>query len=316
VPLAFLTLALLPYVFLHMMGSGDNIGDAAWAFTLYFTGIWFMAIRALVKPERFSNWRLIGIVLFTAFVGVSIAVTVERSLASSTASVVSSTLTVGLPEECAKALPVFLFVYLARKQQFSPRTYLYLGAVSGLAFGAIEAVTYSVMYSSVLPSAGGTYLSEQIWRLITDPVSHACMAGIACYFLGLAAQHRKKQIPLIGLGLAIAALLHGAYDTTAGSWLGVAITALTMFIFVGYALGAERIAHDYDSVADKRGNEVSSTEHCGFPPPTASNRDYVLQPSVPQPGANGTTQRGAWQNPSPFVRQSGITESTPPTPPT
>jgi RsiW-degrading membrane proteinase PrsW (M82 family) len=288
VPLAFLTLAVVPYVLLHLVGSGDNIGAAAWAFSLYFGGIWFVAIRALVKPERFSKWRLTGIVLFTASVGVSIAVTLERGLASSTGSLVASTLGVGVPEEFAKALPVFLFVFLAHSKRFSPRTYLYLGAVSGLAFGAVEAVTYSALYSSVLPFGGGTYLTEEIWRLITDPVSHACMAGISCYFMGLAAAHRNKQVPLIGVGLAIAALLHGAYDTTASSWIGVGVTALTIFIFVGYALSGERIADEYNSLVEAQHSESSTTEVNGSQTSIAANHYPVVRTS-------GHTTTGEYQ---------------------
>jgi RsiW-degrading membrane proteinase PrsW (M82 family) len=244
---------VFPYILLHSISPYDSIGEAAWAFTLYFAGIWFVAIRTLVRPERISKWRVTSIILFTAFIGSSIAVTLERHLAGTSGSLVHYTLGVGLPEEFAKALPVFLFVFLTRNKHFSPRTYLYLGAVSGIAFGAVEAVVYSVVYSSVLPSAGATYLATAIWRLITDPVSHACMAGIACYFMGLAATHRNRQVPLIGFGLGIAAVLHGAYDTTASGWFGVAVTALTIFIFVGYVLGAERIADDYRSVADQTG---------------------------------------------------------------
>jgi hypothetical protein len=31
---------------------------------LYFAGIWFFAIRAFVKPESTSNWRIPSIALF------------------------------------------------------------------------------------------------------------------------------------------------------------------------------------------------------------------------------------------------------------
>jgi RsiW-degrading membrane proteinase PrsW (M82 family) len=281
--LAFLALAVLPYVLLHSVSPTDSVGPAAWTFTLYFAGIWFVAIRALVKPERVSNWRLTGIIAFTAMVGVSIAVTLERSLASTSGSFVHNTLGIGLPEEFAKALPIFLFVYLTRRRHFSPRTYLYLGAVSGIAFGAIEAATYSIAYASVLPSTGATYLSTQIWRLITDPVSHAAMAGISCYFMGLAAADRTKRVPLIGLGLGAAALLHGAYDTTAATWMGVAVAALTVFVFLGYALSGERIAAHYRTVDERSTAPSSSLGGRGDPtrsavpsPPPAGQMYYAV----------------------------------------
>jgi RsiW-degrading membrane proteinase PrsW (M82 family) len=69
----------------------------------------------------------------------------------------------------------------------------------------------------------------EVWRLVGGPVLYAGMAGISCYFIGRASMHRNRQVPLIGLGLGIAALLHGAHDTTAGNWLGVAITAVILF---------------------------------------------------------------------------------------
>jgi RsiW-degrading membrane proteinase PrsW (M82 family) len=247
--LAFLSLAVLPYVLLHSINPQDGVGKAAGLFTLYFAGIWFLAIRALVKPGPVSKGRLVSIILFTAFVGSSIAVTLERHLAGPTGSLFHNIIGVGFPEEFAKALPIFLFIFITRHKNLSPRTYLYIGAVSGLAFGAVEAITYSALYTSVLPLVGTTsYFTQQMWRLITDPVSHACMAGISCYFIGLAAHHRAKRVPLMALGLAIAGILHGAYDTTAGHWTGVAVAALIVFVFVGYALGAERIAHNYQVV--------------------------------------------------------------------
>jgi hypothetical protein len=51
--------------------------------------------------------------------------------------------TVGLPEELAKALPVLAIVLIYRgSRDLTPRDYLFLGAVSGLVFGASEVVHY------------------------------------------------------------------------------------------------------------------------------------------------------------------------------
>ncbi len=244
VPFAFLALALLPFLIDHL-----SFGHAKWGFAAYFAGIWLLAIRALVKPETVSHWRVAGIVLFTAVVGIPLAIALETH-AGMSSSFIHNIFAVGLPEELTKALPVFLFVFLVRRFHLTPRTYMYLGAVSGLAFGAVEAVHYSDLYA-MLASFDSTTLMTEVWRLVSGPVLHACMAGISCYFIGLASTHRNRQVPLIGFGLAIAALLHGAYDTTTDSWMGVAVTAVIIFIFVGYVLSAERIADDYRSVADQ-----------------------------------------------------------------
>lgn len=168
-------------------------------------------------------------------------------------------------------------MYLVRGFRLSPRTYMYLGAVSGLVFGAVEAVHYSDLYATLL-SFDSTSLMTEVWRLVSGPVLHACMAGISCYFIGLASTHRNKQIPLIGFGLAIAALLHGAYDTTANSWMGVAITAVIIFIFVGYVLSAEKIADSYRGVA----NSVPSG-----PADTVATRTNHSDPVITNQGASG-----------------------------
>jgi RsiW-degrading membrane proteinase PrsW (M82 family) len=252
VPFAFLALALLPFLIDHL-----SFGHAKWGFAVYFAGIWFFAIRALIKPETVSHWRLAGIALFTVVVGVPLAIALEGDAGTSN-SFIHNIFGVGLPEELAKALPVFLFVFLSKQLRLSPRTYLYIGAVSGLAFGAVEAAHYSDLYAVLSTFDSGSLMNE-VWRIAADPVMHACWAGICCYFIGLASTHRSKKVPLIAFGLGVAALLHGAYDTTADGWLGVAVFAVSLFVFVGYVLSAERIANDYHSVAVQAGTVASLT---------------------------------------------------------
>ena len=66
-------------------------------------------------------------------------------------------------------------------------------AVLGLAFGGAEQAHYLV--DTYVPGLlntqnllGGVYIyTEQVtWRLISDPISHACSAGMSGYFLGIA----------------------------------------------------------------------------------------------------------------------------------
>jgi RsiW-degrading membrane proteinase PrsW (M82 family) len=275
-PFAFLTLALLPFLIDHL-----SFGHAKWGFAVYFAGIWFFAIRALVKPEMVSHWRLARIALFTAVVGIPLAIALEGH-AGMSSSFMHYVFGVGVPEELAKALPVFLFVFLARQVHFSPRTYVYIGAVSGLVFGAVEAARYSDVYAA-LSTFDSNSLMNEVWRIAADPVMHACWAGICCYFIGLASTHRSKQVPLIALGLGIAALLHGAYDTTASGWLGVAVFAVSLFVFVGYVLSAERIAHDYLAAVVESGPiEQASTGTRGVPTGAVSYPVFT-QPTRPSP---------------------------------
>jgi RsiW-degrading membrane proteinase PrsW (M82 family) len=69
---------------------------------------------------------------------VPLAIGPEDALQSSNSNIFASIFTIGLPEELAKALPVVAIALVARKR-LAPADYLFLGSVSGLAFGASEA---------------------------------------------------------------------------------------------------------------------------------------------------------------------------------
>jgi RsiW-degrading membrane proteinase PrsW (M82 family) len=238
--------ALVPFFLLHLAANSQDIGTLAWGFSLYFAVIWLIAIRMLVRPDAVS-WRvLVPVALFTMVAGVTIAITLERSLGASGRGWFENILTVGLPEELSKALAVFVFVFLFNRP-LSPKTYLYVGAVSGLAFGVAEAASYSVLYSKLLPEVTSTapIIGAEIWRLITDSLLHAALTGTACYFIGLAARHRRQAVPLIVLGLVVASVLHGTYDTFAANWLGFVLAALIIFVFVGYVTAGDAISERF-----------------------------------------------------------------------
>ncbi len=230
----FLACALTPFILLQATADDTDVRHAAWGFTIYYAIIWLIALKALIKPEPVSTWRLAQVVAITAVAGVSVAITVERHLAANASTLARSILTVGLPEELAKALPL-LIVVLTAGASFKPRTYMYLGAVSGLAFGAVESVSYTALYGDAIQQTGDTRLvTGIIWRLLTDSLFHAALAGIVGVFIGFAAAVRRRQLALISGGLAFAAILHGAYDRTAGHWLGTVVAALVLLTFAGY----------------------------------------------------------------------------------
>jgi RsiW-degrading membrane proteinase PrsW (M82 family) len=230
----FLAFAVAPFVLLQATKSDADVRHAAWGFSIYFAVIWLIAIHGLVKPEPVSLVRLSQIIGLTAVIGVSVAITIERHLAANTTTLARSIFTVGFPEELVKALPLLLLLATTRSQ-IRPRTYLYLGAVSGLAFGVVESVAYTALYSDGIYQTGDTSLvTGIIWRLLTDSLFHAAMAGIVGVFIGFAALLQRHQIPLVAGGLSFAAVLHGTYDRTAGGWFGTLVAVVVMFVFVGY----------------------------------------------------------------------------------
>jgi len=241
----FLLMALAPFALLQATSEDADIERAAVGFAVYFAILWLIAIRELVRPEPLGWLTIAQVSAFTAVAGIGIAIAVEEQLGASTDHWFSSIVTVGLPEEAAKALAILLFLRVGRGR-WAPRTYLYAGAVSGLAFGAAEAVTYTVAYASVLDLDNGG-LVVSLWRLLCGGLFHACMAGIVAYFIGLGAWYRDLRFHLLGFGLVVAGVLHGLYNYLADGWGGAALAALIVFTFVGYVRTGDRIGAQLNS---------------------------------------------------------------------
>lgn len=235
----FLLMALTPFALLQATSEDTDVERAAVGFAVYFAVLWLVAIRELVQPEPLGWLTITKISAFTALAGVAIAVAIEEQLGASVDDPLASIATIGLPEEAAKALAILLFVRAGRGR-WAPRTYLYAGAVSGLAFGAAEAVTYTVAYASYLDLDDGG-LVVTLWRLLCGGLFHACMAGIVAFFIGLGAWYRDIRFHLLGFGLLLAGVLHGLYNYLAEGWGGAALAALTVFTFVGYVRTGDRI---------------------------------------------------------------------------
>jgi RsiW-degrading membrane proteinase PrsW (M82 family) len=238
-PALFASMAIAPFALLQATSGDTGVDRAAVGFAVYFAVLWLVAIHQLVRPEPLGWWVLAGIGAFTAVAGVAIAIAVEEQLGASTDTVIESIVTVGFPEEAAKAVAVLVFLRAGRSR-WAPRTYLYAGAVSGLAFGAAEAVTYTTAYASVLDLGDGG-LVVSLWRLLCGGLFHACMAGIVAFFIGLGAWYSQVRYHLLAFGLVVAAVLHGLYNNQADGWPGTAIAALTVATFVGYVLRGDVI---------------------------------------------------------------------------
>jgi RsiW-degrading membrane proteinase PrsW (M82 family) len=201
---------------------------------------------------------------------VPLAVTLEADLHASNTSLGPSIYTVGLPEELAKALPILavaLIYQFYRRHYLMPRDYLFLGAVSGLVFGASEVVHYFTVngvaefyltVQSAIPSieqligSGHStatspfavligpvryFVLDFVWRFLTDPITHACWSGLTGYFIGLAVSGRHRWYTVAWIGLAAAAILHGLNDWSRvnGHWLWIVVTIVSGILFLGYA---------------------------------------------------------------------------------
>ncbi len=215
----------------------------AWIFAAYFAVAWLLLLGVIVRPQHVHRSMLAAVAVIGIVTQAPTAIFLETQLHSSTGSLLD-VFTIGIPEELAKAIPIVAVAWIWRRdwRTQTPRDYLFLGAVSGLVFGAAEAVHY---FTNVLGSLSGNVNGldlqdltiQYIWRFLTDPIDHACWAGITGYFIGLAitGQNRRYSIGLVGI--AIAAVLHGLNDwnpiNSHPAW--VLITLISVLLFLGYA---------------------------------------------------------------------------------
>ena len=243
--LLLVALVCVPPIALVMLNDPTpaKIRDIAWIFAVYFAVAWLLLLGVIVRPQHVSRAMLAAIAVVGVVTQAPTAIFLETQLHAGTSSLLDI-FTIGLPEELAKAIPIVVVAWIWRRYWHTqtPRDYLFLGAVSGLVFGAAEVVHY---FTDVLGSISGhatglnlqTLTIQYIWRFLTDPIDHACWAGITGYFIGLAitSQHRKYSIGLIGIG--IAAVLHGLNDwNPINSHLAwVLITLISVLLFLGYA---------------------------------------------------------------------------------
>ncbi len=242
-PLLFLVFGIAPWVILHSVGINDGIGNAAWGFSIYFAVLWALVMYALIRPGRLDYTLVAQIAAGGALGGIPLAIALEKNF-NHGSSLLEFVFTVGLAEELAKAVPVFVIMFLlGRHKNYTTRMYMYMGAVSGLAFGAGEAIKYSHGYVTLLGTGQATSIlaTQFVWRLLTDGLFHAATAAITCYFIGLAVKNPRWQVQLIGFGLGMTSLLHGVNDRYSEGWSQVAVAAALLFIFMGYVLSGDRI---------------------------------------------------------------------------
>ena len=97
-----------------------------------------------IRHHSLRSWPVLLFLLLICVPSIALVI-LGDDLHASTAGLGPSIYSVGLPEELTKAIPVLavaLIYRLAGRHELMPRDYLFLGAVSGLVFGASEVVHY------------------------------------------------------------------------------------------------------------------------------------------------------------------------------
>jgi RsiW-degrading membrane proteinase PrsW (M82 family) len=245
--LLLVALVCVPPIGLVLLNNATEarIHDIAWIFAAYFAVAWLLLLGVIVRPQHVSRAMLAAVAVVGVVTQAPIAIFLETELHSNTSSLLDI-FTIGLPEELAKAIPIVVVAWIWRRYWHTqtPRDYLFLGAVSGLVFGAAEVVHYFTdVLGNLSGNATGPVLQaltlEYVWRFLTDPIDHACWAGITGYFIGLAitGQHRHRRYSIALVGIGIASVLHGLNDwdpiNSHPAW--VLVTLISVLLFLGYA---------------------------------------------------------------------------------
>ncbi len=269
--LLFLLLICVPSIALVILGgnpSATTFDSVAWIFAAYFAVAWLLLLGVIIRPEQVTRPMLIVVTVIALVTQVPLAVALEVELHAGNTSLGHSIFSIGIPEELAKALPVLAVALIYRRSHgLVPRDYLFLGAVSGLAFGASEVVHYftvngveqfyltvqssipsierllstghsaSISLFSVLIAPVRFFILDFVWRFVTDPITHACWSGLTGYFIGLAATGRHRWYTVGWIGLAIAAVLHGLNDwgRVNGHPVWILVVLVSGILFLGYA---------------------------------------------------------------------------------
>ncbi len=205
-------------------------------------------LYGLIKPQQFSWSATFKCIGFTTFLGIPWLLFAQQlpvfRLLYAAASVemlvpiklVGFVLGVGLLEETCKCLPVYFFIR-GNQQLNHPLSCAFYGAMSGLGFAIAEGAHYSLRYAEGLVGGElglGSYMLINTIRFISLPLFHAIWAGIVGYFVGLSTIYTQKSNSIIIMGIAISAVLHGLYNTYAGSLTALLVLLVSILLLGVY----------------------------------------------------------------------------------
>lgn len=225
--------------------------------SLYFSGIWALFFNYLFRTSQ-VKWKLSVAIFFICQIVVFIAWDIMGlpsinpfyqllETDNPILSLLSYVFGVGLTEEFFKVVPILLILHYS-KDVMTPKTMVYYGLISGVAFGVFEGVQYQMgrnfQILSEAPLSEGYVITFilNIARLTCLPFLHAVWCGIASYFSAFALLYPRYRKSLYVLALLIPATLHGLYDFIAGisslftiPVVLIAVVLLMVYININYS---------------------------------------------------------------------------------
>jgi len=245
--------ALLPLVFLQLYSNTTNPSTPGWAYSLYIAPLWALAFYLLIRPGRIGRKEVVAAVAIVGLVLVLfqvVTIPIEEHL-NLTRFSFPAALGVGFTEEVSKALPILAIALIIRRfrnARWDVRMWMFLGTISGLAFGVREASSYTagaVLQINHNPGLVIVDILQFAFRVFVDGFVHAIWAGISAFFIGMGINYARRRIQLIVAGISVVAVLHGLNDWTlehtGSAWPAVGIQAFSLLFFLGYTLTAHSI---------------------------------------------------------------------------
>lgn len=237
-PLAFVGLTPLALTLLPFHGF-----LLFYIISLYFSLLWsvfFFYFFNTSQVDRKFTWRIFLFTQLLIFViwGLNLNhlnpfyAAVDGN--SSLSTLAGFVLGVGLTEEFVKSIPLLIILRLT-KRPLIPRTLVFYGLISGVAFGVYEGVEYQMSVNSHL-GYNEAYFSN-ILRLTSLPFFHAVLTGILGFFLSFAKIYPRFRKSLYALAYAVPILLHGLYDFFASNnspLLSFCVCILTVVLLTYY----------------------------------------------------------------------------------
>lgn len=258
-----LFLGLFPLI-VNLVSEQASVAQTAWLLGIYYASIWGVVLYNLIRPIAFSWGDTLKCVLFTTFIGIPTLLLFQRVPPFNTlyeainggllVRALGFILGVGILEELCKALPVYL-LFLRPGKLSDPQTSAFYGAMSGLGFAIAEGAAYSLRYAFGLSRGEiglGSYVAANTIRFVSLPLFHAILAGIVGYFIGLAAINPSRQTAILFVGIGIAAILHGLYNTFANSILGPVVIGFSILLFVTYLRRSKQMVDEMHHHERKR----------------------------------------------------------------
>ncbi len=267
--LLFILYGILPQIFIVLYSNSTSSTTPGWAYSLYIAPLWALVFWYLIRPGKAPLGPMIA-----AFTGIVVGVNIllptltlpweEAVNTGQHSSVLLWIVGVGYPEELTKAIPVLVVAVVLRlsKVKLDTRAWMWLGCIAGLTFGVREAVGYTslyVMLGNAVEHHEVLIVLNFALRVFTDGFQHAIWAGISGFFIGMGVNYRRRGVWLVLLGVSIPAVLHGLNDwstTWSTQWGWIAVQALSILLFLGYAMSAASIERQVRRSPAFRGQSI------------------------------------------------------------